>query len=153
MRIRSVFTSDVLKNSKLFAEIAKREINSAVLVNIAHLQAHPETPSLYESGVRYRMEPPGVEDVCDIEEVLRRGWADCAMLVAYRVAELRVRHNEKASVRVKWKRHGRKRYFHVVVRRANGRIEDPSIRLGMNSGHGVTVDEAPLDYRRKRRAI
>ena len=153
MRLRLILTSEVLKDSALFAKVARRAIESAVMVNIATLRKFPQIPSLYQSGVRYRKEPEGVEDVCDIEEILRRGWADCAMLVAYRIAELRVREGERATMRFKWMRrpNTKKRFFHVLVRRADGRVEDPSIRLGMHSGHGVTVGELPLNYRRVER--
>lgn len=94
-----------------------------------HMRAHP-VPPLYSSGVRYREElahGSGIEDWACPWRVIKRGWGDCDDLVAYRVAEL-LAAGEAASVQVLRKR-GTKR-FHVRVRRANGAVEDPSIRLG-----------------------
>lgn len=145
MRITLDLQSPVLKNSKTFAIAARRAIEAATLVNIAHLRAFPNTPKLYESGVRYRLEPPGVEDFTDLVVLMRRGWGDCAQLVAWRVAELRVA-GEKATIRVTWVRNpdNGKRMFHIQVRREDGRIEDPSTRLGMRSGEARTIKQLPL---------
>src|SRR5512147_814184 len=46
-------------------------------VDMKYLQAHPEVPGIYESGVRYEEEPPGQEDWQDIPTCLRMGTADC----------------------------------------------------------------------------
>ena len=69
------------------------------------------------------------------------GWLDvhnCDDLAPWRCAELRLREKEPAKIRIQWQRptlrdgtKGRK-YFHIVVRRADGRIEDPSAKLGMH---------------------
>lgn len=154
MRVRLDLRSSVLRNSKFFATVARFAIESAILVNRAHLRAFPNTPPLYSSGVRYRREPPGVEDFSDIEAIIRRGYGDCAQLVAWRVAELRER-GEAAGVRIIWRKYtprGKPRVFHVQVRREDGRIEDPSVRLGMRSGDAVTPAEKPMiGYQRKDR--
>jgi len=62
--------------------------------------------------------------------VLSRGWGDCDDLAPYRVAELQ-EAGEKAKIRITWRRVGKRRTYHVLVRRADGRIEDPSRLLGM----------------------
>lgn len=151
MRVTLDLASPVLADSELFARAARIAIEAAILVCSAHLRAFPQTPPLYRSGVRYRMEPPGVEEFSDIEAIIRRGWADCAQLCAWRVAELR-RQGEPATIRIKWHppRPDGRRLFHVQVRRADGRIEDPSVRLGMNSGDAVPVQLKPLNnYQRQ----
>jgi len=56
-----------------------------------------------------------------------RGGGDCEDLAAWRAAELRIA-GEPARVVVVRSAPG---VLHAVVRRANGRIEDPSRRLGM----------------------
>lgn len=153
MRITLDLRSPVLRDSELFAEAARRLIAATVLVNIAHLRAFPNTPDIYASGVRYRLEPPDVEDFTDLQVLIDRGWGDCAQLVSWRIAELRVRHNEKATIRVTWVRNPEdgKRMFHIQVRRADRRIEDPSTRLGMRSGEARTVKDLPLkNYPRKK---
>lgn len=150
MRLRLDHQSPVLQDSELFAQVARIAIQATIIVNRSHLHAFPGTPRLYQSGVRYRLEPPGTEDVADIEVLLDRGWGDCAQLCAWRVAELRVL-GEPAKIRIQWKvRPDGKKLFHVLVRRADGRIEDPSTILGMKSGDAVTVDRKPMiGYERK----
>lgn len=75
------------------------------------------------------------------------GWLDvhnCDDLAPWRVSELQL-HGEKAKIRIQWKRptlaNGSKgkKYFHIVVRRASGAIEDPSAKLGMYERMGAAV--------------
>jgi len=96
--------------------------------NAVILSVRPDMPDLYESGVRYRAEDRERWTHC--LDVLRRGYGDCEDLAAWRCAELRVREAEPARCVVK--RTGR-RTLHVLVRRADGRIEDPSRLLGMGA--------------------
>lgn len=62
---------------------------------------------------------------------------NCDDLAPWRCAELQM-HGEHAKIRVQWKRptlsNGKKgrKYFHIVVKRSNGFIEDPSEKLGMS---------------------
>lgn len=92
-------------------------------------------PKLYEAGVRYKREPPGREDFKAVPAILRDGHADCEDLAAWRVAEL-LESGENARVVIKkWEiPTGRDRPFyqyHILCRRADGRLEDPSAILGM----------------------
>lgn len=84
-------------------------------------------PGLYESGARYRRESEGREEWRDAARVARDRVGDCEDLAAYRVGELLAR-GERACAHVYQPRPG---LWHVVVRRADGTIEDPSARLGM----------------------
>lgn len=121
----------------------KAILDAQVANNLLYLSLHANVPPLYSSGVRYENEPPWKFDGRPAEEfacipiVLARGFGDCDDLSPWRVAELR-RAGEPAKIRIQWKRKtlangtkGRK-YFHIVVRRANGDIEDPSAKLGMH---------------------
>lgn len=117
-------------------------LESLVLVDQIFLRTH-RVPLLYKSGVRYmeeplnqaklgQGEPQRVEEFAAIPAVLERGWGDCDDLAPWRCAELR-EHGEPAKIRIQWKRHpttGQK-LFHIIVRRADGSIEDPSRLLGM----------------------
>lgn len=86
-----------------------------------------EFPPIYESGVRYRKE---AEDTWrHADDVLCSGWGDCEDLAAWRAAELRV-SGEDPDARVLVYRSGPRR-FHAVVAMGDGRIEDPSLLLGM----------------------
>lgn len=104
-------------------------VNDRIL-HAAEQAGHP-IPQLYESGVRYRREPVDVWRHVGI--ILREGWGDCEDLAGWRAAELR-RDGETEAAAVTYKS-GPGRY-HVVVRRADGTIEDPSRKLGMASKRG-----------------
>ena len=86
-------------------------------------------PRLYASGVRYRVEKG--EDWRDACEVIARGQGDCEDLACYRAAELQCTGEPAQAIPIEVGRDGDRREFHVVVRRANGTIEDPSAVLGM----------------------
>ncbi len=93
--------------------------------------------------------PDGLEQFCPIPQLLERGWGDCAQLCAWRVAELRAGgwrtpdapRGESATLRYYVKARcpqcgagdcpnydhpKRQRSYHVEMRRADRRIEDPS---------------------------
>jgi hypothetical protein len=119
------------RHARLFAEMVRSLLQALVMVNRIALKSDPRIPPLYSSGVRYIKEKPGVETFRDLYLVLANHGGDCAHLAAWRVAELQ-QAGENASIRIQWKvtRRGI-RLFHVVVRRGNGSIEDPSKLLGM----------------------
>ena len=101
-------------------------------VNVAWLREHLASPRLYESGVRYEEEPPGRDEWQDIPETLARRVGDCEDLGCWRLAELRVRTREQATPFIKRSVVAPARtVYHVAVRRADGRLEDPSRTLGM----------------------
>lgn len=85
-------------------------------------------PPLYQSGVRYAMEPghgKGIEDFANPWMTLQRGWGDCDDLILYRLLEL-LKAGERAHTRAEWLGNA----VHVVIRRENGDREDPSALLG-----------------------
>ena len=57
--------------------------------------------------------------------------SNCEDLACWRIAELRVRHNENARPHITAKKIGNFTLFHIMVRRGDGSIEDPSRILGM----------------------
>ena len=122
-----------LKPSKLLALAIREALEAVIMVNRLYLRMH-HVPALYESGVRYEEEPAGqpYEDFAAIPVVLARGYGDCDDLVCWRIAELR-NQGENAKVRLKWAYDPIRnaRMYHVLVRRANTQVEDPSKRLGM----------------------
>lgn len=125
-----------LSRSRMLGMAIKPLLDAQVVVDQLYLMTH-NVPPLYSSGVRYMNEPTGrhpefkYEEFAAIPIILSRGWGDCDDLAPWRVAELRCA-GEKAKIRVQWRkqRSGRKMY-HITVRRADGRIEDPSRILGM----------------------
>lgn len=92
----------------------------------ARLVSGGSIPPLYRSGVRYRRER-GREEWRDAPEVARSGYGDCEDLAAYRVGEL-LAAGEAARAHVYRAAPG---LWHVVVKRGDGSIEDPSRKLGM----------------------
>jgi len=136
--------SNWLRRSRVFGTVIKALLDAQVRNNLVFLSLNPGTPMLYASGVRYKPEPnytfmgKPCEEFAAIPIVLERKNGDCDDLAPWRVAEL-IRGGERAKIRVQWRARknadgsqGRK-YFHIVVRRADSTIEDPSALLGMNS--------------------
>jgi hypothetical protein len=85
-------------------------------------------PLLYKSRVRYKREPIGQEVWQTCKETLAKGHGDCEDLAAWRCAELWLQGEYAARPECYSPRPG---LIHCVVRRASGRREDPSKRLGM----------------------
>ena len=91
-------------------------------------------PSIYNAGVVYKREPvcrtAGRVHICEewltAHESYARGWGDCDDLGPWRAAELRTQ-GELAQAIPRRSPVG----WHIVVRRGDGTIEDPSARLGM----------------------
>ena len=115
-------------------------------INEDWLRANPNTPNLYESGVRYAVEPTGYELWDPTALLLARGAGDCDDLACARAAELRVREGDPAARADCYPsaiREGR-RTWHAIVVRGDGTIEDPSARLGMPTHAGHLPDGAPF---------
>ena len=120
----------------LFARAVRILCEAAVLSNRIYIREH-KPPALYQSGVVYQNEPLGPPDeLLDIPAILAKKWGDCMHLCCWRVAELRER-GEKARIAFVWRRYPASsknpnlRLFHVIVRRGDGKLEDPSRKLGM----------------------
>lgn len=119
-----------LRRSRMLAWAINPVLEGLVAVNRQYLREF-NVPKLYDSGVRYEEEPQGTtEEFAAIPVVLARGWGDCDDLAPWRVAELR-EQGENAKIRIQWKQRSTQRLFHIVVRRGDGTIEDPSALLGM----------------------
>ena len=86
-------------------------------------------PRLYESGVRYRPEPPGREQWQLPWETLKLGNGDCEDLAAWRAAELWFYDRDMAARAIL--RDWGSGTMHCLVMHGDGTIEDPSKALGM----------------------
>lgn len=107
-------------------------LTALTLIDIDYLRAHPEIPPLYEAGVRYEEEPIGQEDWQDAATTFRMRYGDCEDLACWRAAEYNVRYGIAAKPTFTYKIRGNGSYlYHITVRLPDGRIEDPSRRLGM----------------------
>lgn len=125
----------------LFKGPAEQEVSHKALrtmlmalmyIDMSWLQTNPNTPLIYESGVRYEEEPPGQEDWQDIPTALKMRVADCEDLACWRAAELRVRYGVQAFPTFTCKKRANGGYlYHIIVALPDGTTEDPSRRLGM----------------------
>jgi hypothetical protein len=110
------------------ADFARRVLLALAGHNAAFIRAGL-LPRLYESKVRYRREKG--ESFQDALCVLRQGWGDCSNLAAWRAAELMI-VGQLAGIHVRWREYrDGLRGYHVLVRKTDGLIEDPSRLLGM----------------------
>ena len=99
------------------------------LVPLGRLQVR-SLPTLYRSGVRYATDD--AELFCDPATTFKRQTADCANLSLWLLCELRNRGYQCGfRIALVNRRPGGGRLYHVQVRLADGRILDPSVRLGM----------------------
>jgi hypothetical protein len=92
-------------------------------------------PDLYSSSIRYRVDPlygSGREVMANPWTVARRGYGDCNDLVLYRLIELLLQGEspELDHTRSVWSGND----VHVLIRRANGILEDPSLVLLARNG-------------------
>jgi len=156
-----------LRKSRTFGIVIRIILEALVKVNQGFLRTH-NVPPLYKSGVRYGEEPAGalifktagsgavesnfakningqVEEFADIATIISRGWGDCDDLAPWRCAELR-EAGEKAKIRIQWKTTKAGKLFHIVVRRGDGSVEDPSAVLGMG---GINNWKHPRRYQAK----
>lgn len=148
--IRIRVGSPSFRRSGLFARHVQLLCEELVTADRMIIRAG-EVPPLYLSGVRYQHEPPGIESFDSAYDVYRRGWGDCDDLASWRCAELLETSSERGTwkcprtgieyvtpcIRITWIPHPRRgsgRLYHVTVRKADGSIEDPSLKLGMSPG-------------------
>lgn len=109
-------------------------IEGVTRLNERWLRAHPDTPSLYESGVKYAREG-SPELWFDVPNILERGEDDCEGLAGWRAAECRVQGLDADPVLKRFERPDGSVLYHCIteIHMPDGRIvlDDPSARLGM----------------------
>ena len=76
------------------------------------------------------------EQFRDIPTIIEDKFGDCDCLACWRVAELQD-IGIAARPYIKWRREGDRWIYHAVVWLPNGKIEDPSMALGMGGGKVV----------------
>lgn len=130
-RFENLFEGDSPAQMAAGERALKGLLAALVIANIEYLKLHPRTPLLYQSGVRYQAEPLGSEEWQDIPTILKRGVGDCEDLASWLTAEYRIRRAIRAKIHVSHRRVGGMLRYHIMVRLPDGRIEDPSARLGM----------------------
>lgn len=95
MAYRLRFVTDLFRSESDMAD-SEALIHDALIlltkVNIRYLHANPNTPLIYQSGVRYLEEPPGEENWRDIPTCLNERNGDCEDLACWRAAEVNFRY-------------------------------------------------------------
>jgi len=126
-------TPGLLRSARAQERCIEALANGLALVNAEYLNARPNTPSLYTAGVRYCDDGRArYDEWCDIPTVLSRGCGDCDDLVPWRLAELwRAGETNAEAMAIAQKLDNGNTLFHLQIRFGDGRIEDPSQRLGM----------------------
>ena len=117
-------------------------LHALCCVDYEYLLAHPETPSVYASGVRYQR--PGKPEWFDVPTALSARYADCKDLACWLVAEhwLRRQMRSRPLIRYRLARLPNGKMFslyHVLVQRPDGSQEDPSAALGMGGADGMAA--------------
>jgi hypothetical protein len=124
-----------------------------ILMGVVHanrlIMEAQRIPPLYQSGVRYRVDPKSAKEqrVLDCLEVLQDGAADCKSLACYLLAGYRHAARSEAEalaydLAISWQEfdhdpldiglvplNGLCRVFHVQIQKPDGSFEDPSTRL------------------------
>lgn len=106
-------------------------LDALTAIDLIWLKANPDTPRLYKAGVRYVREPKGQERWRSVPYVLQAKQGDCEDLACWLAAEEQLRGVNARAVG-KGIRTKRGALFHITVRYPDGRIDDPSKRLGMS---------------------
>ena len=121
---------------------------ATVVLNL-HQMRRRRLPPLYLSGVRYRQERclvPSVPETCErfltFEQLLIERWGDRDDLAAGRCAEL-IHTGEDVKARARVYRAGIG--YHAIVRRGDGRIEDPFVVLEHAGAGPAAKDRADMN--------
>lgn len=116
-------------------------------INLGQLRGGLPWPGIYRAGIRYEREIPGdAETWQSCRDLLSTRRGDCEDLACARAAELRLQGVKCRAIVVR-----SSGGYHAVVQYMNGRIEDPSARLGMLGGV-VNMDEIGALSRAERKA-
>lgn len=127
-----IFDAQLFQNEKdrRRSEIVlKTLLNALVDSNVEYLVKYPTTLPLYKARVRYKRED-GTEVWKSIPAIIKDGHGDCEDLASWRVAELRVK-GIAADTGILHQRKGNFSLYHIIVVYPDGKVEDPSKKLGM----------------------
>lgn len=129
------FESTAFRDGR-FADAMDIYLHTLYSLDCSYLRRFPNTPRLYQSGVRYQAEQQSAERWLEIPRVLARGHGDCEDLASWRAAELTV--FEGIEAHPAWNRRNHVLasgdeiiMFHILTVRNDRIAEDPSYILGM----------------------
>lgn len=129
-----IFTPDWSRRAS--EQVLHIHLDSLVAIDLLWLRLNPKTPRLKDAAVRYYHE--GIkEEWFSVDAALHDGVADCKGLSAWRVAELHATGEDPQAhctlrfAEVYDPAVGNILMYHVVVKRGDRTIEDPSRDKGM----------------------
>lgn len=146
-----LFTSDDPLVRQSSERVLAALLNALLVADVEYLRLHPNTPRIYTPGLMtYEQEllpneiaakfpqcrtpckaPVHPEHWKGIEACLRDRVADCEDLACWKSSELIVRDGVRARPDFSFRKIGPLNVYHIFVRLPDGRVEDPSRRLGM----------------------
>ncbi len=100
-----------------------------IIQSTIYLEANPEAPLLYDSGVYYRRRVPKCQvddDWADAGVCLTLKYADCEDAAAWRCAELRIRGIHAVPYVTRQDQRNGGWLYHIRVKLPSGEVEDPS---------------------------
>jgi hypothetical protein len=106
------------------AAVVEAALEGLVLSDVVLIESGLVPPYPYDTGVVYRLEPPGEEVWKLAHDVISDGWGDCEDLAAWVAAGHRVTGRDEDARVVLIKTGVNK--LHAVVLLGDGAIEDPS---------------------------
>ncbi len=124
----------------LFEEASDRRRSETVLlwllealvrINLTWLQSHPDVPPLYRAPVRYQFDSRFPDAWKDIPTILDDGQGDCEDIACWRIAELVNVGIRGVRPYLRWRKQNDHYIYHVLVYLPDGRVEDPSLAMGM----------------------
>src|SRR5512143_622312 len=143
MRIRLAVPPDLNEQeTKAVLDAALEAMTAAHVPLVASGKLPTAARAIKAGAVRWRPEPPGDEHFDLGTTVLGRGWGDCDDIGPWHAGSLRATGQDREA-RAVVRKSGPKKW-HVVVERANGAIEDPSVAAGMGSVNGADEYPGPL---------
>lgn len=128
---RGVSWAAVVEPPELTPQYLQCLLDCLTAINLAFLRTNPRVPLLYQAGVRYVREKKGQERWASIPIVLALGQGDCEDLSCWLAAEEQLRGIPARAVG-KGVQTRRGALYHITVHYPDGRIDDPSKRLGMS---------------------
>jgi hypothetical protein len=107
-------------------------LEALIQADVSWIKSHPQTVKLYESSVVYEFDSRFPDAWKDIPTILQDGQGDCEDLACWRAAEMKVAGIRGVRPLLRWRKNPSGGYtYHVLVRWPDGRVEDPSLALGM----------------------
>ncbi len=132
--VSQIGSIELIPSRRARERVIEHLVTGHALASLEYLQAFPQTPLLYRSGLHYRTAEPAerFEAWRDIPTLLRLGYGNCKDFVPWRLAELWRAGVKTARASVIEQRQDGRTVYHVFIGGVRRGTEDPSRVLGMD---------------------